>query len=538
MSRQSQNRSLPAVPEQVSTVKRQEKAGSHGNDPVRFLPFHVRGTFFHLCLCLWRSISGFMYKKMGASPFFYAEKSLYLHFFSYQLRVRGIIFLQESDPADTGKDRSMIRRFMKTLENWNAEKKHKPLMVIGPRRTGKTWIIQAFCESACRDYVYINLEEQKDMRSIFDGNLDPDTILTGMEQMLGRKISPDTPIFLDEIQSCENAITSLKYFCEDRRDFRVLTAGSLLGVKMHRMEGSFPVGKVDIEDFYPMDFEEFLLACGEELLRDGIRRCYETKTPMIQGAHEKALHLYHDYLFTGGMPEPVADYVSNGKDIFSMDQRLQKNLQLAYFADMSEFVTSPEETVRISETYHSIPRQLAGENPKFKYSRVRKGTGKRDFCGPLDWLKASGMILAVNSVEQPQSPLAGYRNDNTFKIYLSDAGMLTSLCGIRYPDVLPGSHSVYRAGITENYVYQQMKIHHPDLYYFQPDASMEMDMLYDDGSDIIPVEIQSGRHRRSTSLDNYRKKYQPSMAIRISENNFGFADGLFSVPLYAVFCIA
>lgn len=431
----------------------------------------------------------------------------------------------------------MYRKFVETLKKWQMDDIQKPIMVIGVRQAGKTWIIKKFCQETYRNYIYINLEEQKDMRSVFDGNLDPDTIIHNMELMLGQKIETDTAIFFDEIQVCENAVTSMKYFCEDPRDFRIICAGSLLGVKIKRFESSFPVGKVQIEYMYPMDFEEFLTACGEDILKDGIRDAFTKMRPLPEGVHKRALELYHDYLFTGGMPESVLDYLNKGKDIVQIDRSILHNLELAYLADMTKYVSSPQESVKITETYQSVPRQLAKENPKFMYKEVRKGGNKRDFAEPLDWLEASEMIYKVDKVKTPESPLKGYVDKSGFKVYLSDVGVLTSLSGIRYTDLLAETDNKYKGGIIENYVYQQMKINHPDLYYFKPSESMEIDMLYDDGKEIIPVEIKAGRHRRSTSLKNYRDKYKPSYAIRLSEMNFGYADGLYSVPLYAVFCI-
>jgi len=431
----------------------------------------------------------------------------------------------------------MYRKFTETLKQWDQNKNRKPLMVIGARQTGKTWIIKDFCQNTYGDYIYVNLEENKDMQTIFDGNLDPDSVISGLELMIGRKITAGTTIFFDEIQECENAITALKYFCEDSQDFRIICAGSLLGVKIHRFRGSFPVGKVQIAEMFPMDFEEFLTACGETLLVETIRSHFEKHEPLIAGVHTRALKLYHDYLWVGGMPEAVRSYVENGKDIFSFDKTIHSHLQLAYLADMTKYVSSPQESVKISETYHSVPRQLAAENPKFKYNEVRKGIGKRDLSGALDWLDASGMIYRIDKVDLPASPLSGYDDRTSFKVYLSDVGMLTSLSRIRYKDLLPDADNMYKGGIVENYVCQQMKLRHPELYYFKPSDSMEIDILYDDGENIIPVEIKSGRHRRSTSLNNYRKKYCPDHAVRISEMNFGSSDGLISVPLYAAFCL-
>ena len=288
---------------------------------------------------------------------------------------------------------------------------------------------------------------------------------------------------------------------------------------------------------YPLDFEEFLLACGEELLRDGIRNAYVQKAPLAQGIHEKALHLYQDYLYVGGMPEAVQSYLDHGKNALAVDSVIYDNLQLAYLADMTKYVTSPQESFKITQVYHSVPRQLAKENPKFQYSRVRSGGNRRDFSEPLDWLEASGMVYAVHSLQAPLPPLKSYEDDSSFKIYLSDVGLLRHMCGLHYRDLLMESQNIYKGALTENYVIQQLKSAGIRMYYYKPSPSMEIDLILDLAEQIIPVEIKSGRHKRSTSLQNYRNKYHPAFAVRISALNFGWQDDLFSVPLYAAWCI-
>lgn len=206
-------------------------------------------------------------------------------------------------------------------------------------------------------------------------------------------------------------------------------------------------------------------------------------------------------------------------------------------ADMTKYVTSPAESVKISEIYNSIPRQLARENPKFKYSDVRAGGGKKNFETALDWLAASGMLYRINSLELPKEPLKGYENTNIFKVYLSDCGILFSLSGLKPRDVMPDSDNMYKGGVVENYVVGQMIINHSELYYYKPSDTFEVDLVYDDGNNIIPVEIKSGRHKRSTSLNNYCEKFKPDHAIRLSELNFGRTGLIWSVPLYAAFCI-
>lgn len=431
----------------------------------------------------------------------------------------------------------MYRKFYDTLTQWEKSGHAKPLLITGVRQSGKTWLLQQFCTETYNDYIYVNLEEQQDMRSIFDGNLEPSLIIRQMEQLLGRRIGADTPVIFDEVQSSERAITSMKYFCEAEENYRILCAGSLLGVKIARFQSSFPVGKVEIKNLYPMDFEEFLKAADEDLLLEGIRDAFTNRRPLADGIHQKALRLYHDYLFTGGMPEAVLSYIKNGKSAVGLDESFYRTLQLSYLADMSKYVKSPAESIKISEVYNSIPRQLAKENPKFKYNEVRARANRRDFAGPVNWLSASGMINRINSVELPKEPLKGYENSSSFKIYLSDTGLLTHLCGMKYRNLLPEADNMYKGGIIENYVVQQLLLRHPDLYYYKPSDTLEVDLLFDSSEGIVPVEIKSGRHKRSTSLNNYCAKYKPPYSIRFSELNFGRTDTIFSVPLYAAFCV-
>ena len=431
----------------------------------------------------------------------------------------------------------MFRKLYKTLKNWESSQTPEPLMVVGARQVGKTWIIKKFLEEEYPEYLYLNLEEQRDIASVFEGNLSPETLLLQISQLLGKRITEEIPIFFDEIQVSERAITSLKYFCESNKNYRILCAGSLLGVKLNRFQSSFPVGKVRILYMYPMDFEEFLIAGGEELLRDGIQEAFYQKKPVAEGIHRKALQLYQDYLFVGGMPQAVLSYLNHGRNASEPDEVIYESLRLSYLADMTKYVSSPAEGVKISEVYRSVPRQLARENPKFKYADVRPYANKRDFRAPLDWLSASGMVYLVHRVDAPLMPLGGYENKDHFKVYLSDTGLLSNLCGLRYADLLPDRHNIYKGAITENYVVQQLASAGRGLFYFKPSDSMEVDLLLEKDDTVVPVEIKSGRHKRSTSLRNYREKYSPEEAIRLSERNFGNQDGLFLVPLYAAWLL-
>ena len=430
----------------------------------------------------------------------------------------------------------MYRKFVEELKAWDNSRERKPLLLTGVRQVGKTYIVNKYLKDTYNDYIYVNLEKQEDVASIFEETTDSNRIISGLEQLLGRAIGPETPLFIDEIQRCERAITSLKYFCEDKTEYTVIGAGSLLGVKLSRFESSFPVGKVDIKTLYPLSFDEFLIACGEEKLLEGIREAYNICSALPSGIHEKALRIYHDYLMVGGMPEAVLNYIQNQKNTVLFNDSIHENLRLAYLADMTKYTYSAAEGVKITEIYASIPRQLAKPNPKFKYNEVRPRANRRDFSAPLDWLIASGLVITVKKLDAPLSPLKGYISESGEKVYVSDVGLLRTMCGLKYRDLLPETDNIYKGAVIENYVVEEFRSKGRNLNYFKPSESMEIDLIYDDGQNIIPVEIKSGRHKRSTSLKNYIDKYSPPYAIRISERNFGEIDGIRSIPLYAVWC--
>lgn len=432
----------------------------------------------------------------------------------------------------------MWRKFYTDLANWEDTSCKEPLLVIGARQVGKTWLIREFCEKTYGEYVYLNLETDEEIISLFEGTIDPREIIQKLEIYLGKRITiENTAIFLDEIQKSERVINSLKYFCEAEENYRVIGAGSLLGVKLSRFESSFPVGKVRIRYMYPMDFEEYLLACGEELLLEAIKTSFGSMVALPDAIHSKANDLYQKYLYVGGMPAAVLNFVNNEKNIMAFDRSIHQNLLLAYAADMTKYTLSAAEGVKINEVYQSIPRQLARENPKFKYKEVRANANRRDFQTSLDWLTASGLVLKSTNVNLPQSPLSVYQETGNFKIYLSDVGLLSTMAGVKFKDLLPETGNIFKGAIAENYVIQTMTAAAVPSYYYKPDQSMEIDQLLDLEGDIVPLEIKSGRHKRSTSLKNYSARHNPIRMYRLSERNFGMADNLYSVPLYAAGCL-
>lgn len=250
-------------------------------------------------------------------------------------------------------------------------------MVIGVRQIGKTYTIEEFAKKILKN-IYINLEKEKDIATIFEETIDDEKIMEKLELYYGRKIDLDKTIFFfDEVQVSERFIVSLKYFCESSRPYKIVCAGSLLGVKISRFNSSFPVGKVRMEYMYPMNFEEFLMATGHEMLRDRIKECYEKMEPLPDFAHEKALELYRKYLCVGGMPESVKNLVENGLDILEYDSNILANIVEMYIADMQKYVNNNVESVKIEKVYKNIPAQLAKDKKTFQYNLIEEGARKR-----------------------------------------------------------------------------------------------------------------------------------------------------------------
>jgi len=430
---------------------------------------------------------------------------------------------------------NMYRKIEEDLKKWKNDFK-MPLMLIGARQTGKTYILEDFCKNNFENYVYINLEKEKEISDIFTSILEPEKIIEKIEILKNIDINVNnTVIFFDEIQVNENAITSLKYFCESENPYKVVCAGSLLGVKINRFHSSFPVGKVIIKYLFPFDFEEFLMAVGEKKLINEIREHYINNEPMINSIHEKAIDLYKKYLVVGGMPTVINDFINNNYKVSKINFELQDYIIATYLADMNKY-TENTEGIKNSKIYNSIPKELARENNTFMYSLVEKDARKIRYESSLDWLEASNMILKCNLTEKNESPLKAFINSDKFKIYLSDVGLLRALSNIDYSEILLDKNEMYKGVLTENYIACEFYSKFKELYYYKFDK-YEIDFLIKLDGNIIPVEVKSSKRTNSKSLNEYIKKYNPLYSIRISTKNFGYENKIKSVPLYAVFCI-
>ena len=432
----------------------------------------------------------------------------------------------------------MRRKFEERLMLWKEKYNKKPLMVVGVRQIGKTYTIENFCKNNFSNYVYINLEKQENIRNIFEKTLEPTEIIENIKVYLNISFDDEeTIIFFDECQVSERFIMSLKYFCEPDINYKIICAGSLLGVKINRFNSSFPVGKIRIENMFPMDFEEFLMALNEDLLIKKIKECFKNFSKLDESLHENALNLYKQYMCIGGMPEAVINFLESNRRLSEFDNKIIENIVDMYISDMNKYTYNSYESVKIEKVYKNIPGQLAKENKKFQYSKLEKGSDKRKFQSAIEWLISSYLTYQCKSVDKIEIPLNVYEDENTFKLYLSDIGILTWMSGIRYDDIIFNSPFMYRGVITENYVAQNLISNDIVLHYWNNNNQAEIDFLIYNKDGIIPIEVKSSENNQSKSLKFYMEKYKPKYGVRLSTKNFGFDNNIKSIPLYAIFCL-
>ncbi|MDR1579348.1 MAG: ATP-binding protein [Synergistaceae bacterium] len=430
----------------------------------------------------------------------------------------------------------MERKIVKSLLTWKNNPDKLPLLLQGARQVGKTYTLLSFGKCHYKNVAYFSMEESKEIPAIFERDLNPERIVLELSARSGQTILPgDTLIIFDEIQACEQALTSLKYFAERASQYHVIAAGSLLGVAMKREKFSFPVGKVDMLHLYPMDFEEFLWAIGRKDLCGLIREAYGGFTPL--SLHDTAMDLYKTYLAVGGMPRAVGEYAD--KRDFDFVAAALKTLNDSYIADMAKYA-APQETARVMAAWASVPAQLAKENHKFQYKVIKPGARASDYEVALDWLRAAGMINKCVHVTEGKLPLSVYAQNETFKVYMVDTGLLCSKFDIPPSAVLHTPHTFdgFKGAMAENYICQALVANGITPYYWTSAGRAEVDFVFQDKSGgIIPLEAKSAENVRSKSLRGYRDIYKPPYVIRVSAKNFGFENGIKSIPLYAMFCL-
>ncbi len=424
----------------------------------------------------------------------------------------------------------MYRKLIKDLENWKRDESRKPMIIRGARQVGKTWLMKEFGRTCYEKCAYISMDENEVMQDVFRDAFDTGRIISALEIEAGFKIDPEnTLIIFDEVQEIPRALKSLKYFCENAPEYHIVAAGSLLGVALH--EGtSFPVGKVEFLDLYPLDFWEFLSACEEEPLAELLE---SGDTRMITNFKNKYIDYLKIYYYVGGMPEAVITYLKS-KD-FKKVRSVQNRLLGAYENDFSKH--APAEIVtRIRMLWNSIPTQLAKENKKFIYGLVREGARAREYEVAITWLIDCGLVYKVNRAAKPDFPLRAYQDFRAFKLFIVDIGLLGAMTGLSARMILEGNRMFeeFKGALTEQYVLQQM-VNKPenDIFYWSSDtATAEIDFLVQNEETIVPVEVKAEENLQAKSLRLFCEKYHSEGAVRMSMSDYREQGWLVNIPLY------
>ncbi len=434
----------------------------------------------------------------------------------------------------------MKRKVYNDLLNWKNTDKFKPLVVLGVRQCGKTYIIDEFCKNEFKYYKKVNLLENSDVVKLYKSDEPSEKKYNDLKLLLDFDFDREGSIlFIDEIQVSEELISELKYFNEKHSNVRLICAGSLLGVKLSRLKRPFPVGKISRLYMYPMDFEEFLLAFNQQALINKIRECFN-KNESMGLIHNKALSFYRQYLLSGGMPDSVSALVSCNGDYYNYDLNILNNIIEDYKNDMNNHVNNSVETLKIRKIYNSLSTQLQNASKKFQYSVIESNAKSRDFSNPLNWLIESSMVQICKCIKRIEKPLLGFADDETFKVYYSDVGIFNRIVNNDIKTILLDEMKIYKGIITENYVANQLLSSGLDLLYWQGSREAEVDFLISTENDgIIPIEVKAESNTQSKSLSVYDKLYSPKYMIRISTKDFGYNPDskIKSIPLYSVFLI-
>ena len=429
----------------------------------------------------------------------------------------------------------MNRDIMSELLKWKDQTRRKPLLLTGVRQCGKTYIVREFGNACFRNYVYVNFEESENATGIFDYDFDVKRIITEIERLTRSKIVPgETLLFLDEIQECPRAVTCLKYFCENMRNLHVVCAGSLLGVAMRTNQLSFPVGKVNRMQLYPMSFKEFVIACGREDLIEGFLN-WPVERPIPDLYAIPLKKLLKEYYIVGGMPEVVMTWIETQN--YEEVEALQNDILRDYGEDFSKHAPL-KEVPKIRWIWDSVPVQLAKENNKFVFSHVKQGKRSSELEDALQWLTDAGLVSPIYLVEKPELPLSGLADRTYFKVYMSDIGLLRAKSGVS-PETILGETDLYqrfKGAFVENYVLNELKSLGLTPYFWRSGNTAEVDFLFEHQDKFIPVEVKAADNTQAKSYRQFCRKYNPNVGYKLSEKNMAHnlcekTDTL-SLPLY------
>lgn len=425
----------------------------------------------------------------------------------------------------------MKRKIYKQLLKWKESKDRKPLMLLGARQVGKTWIMQHFGKKEYKNVAYINCDDEPRMKQLFELDYNIDRILITIQAITGVRITPAaTLIIMDEIQEIPRGLHSLKYFCEKAPEYHIMVAGSLLGVTLGKGE-SFPVGKVDMLTMYPMDYEEYLDATGNE---NWIELLHSKDWGLIDIMKPKMTELLRQYYFVGGMPGVVSKFIEN-TDLQQV-RTLQRDILEAYRRDISKH-TSAAESTRIREVLDSLPSQLARENKKFIYGAVRKGSRAKDFEQAIQWLVDAGIVYKVSRIKEPKMPLKFYEDRDAFKLFLLDCGLLACMTDASAGQMLIGDNAFteFKGAFTEQYVLQQLlAVGLKPYYWSNTKTPSEIDFIIQDSQRVIPVEVKAEENARARSLAQFIKDNPGLKGLRISMKGYVDQEWMENIPIIAI----
>ena len=428
----------------------------------------------------------------------------------------------------------MKRSVMQQLIEWKQDSQRKPLLIQGARQVGKTWLMRTFGKEHFKNVAYLSMDQNPRLQAVFSQDFDIDRIVEALQIESQLPIDENTLLIFDEIQEIPLALQSLKYFQERRPELPILAAGSLLGVALHSGI-SFPVGKIQLVDMFPLSFLEFLEAAGNEELALLIRKA---DFQMMKVFRDKLILLLKQYFFLGGMPEVVQGYMEN-RD-YDRARKIQKDLVRLYEYDFSKH-TSGITSERLRLVYSSIPAHLGKENKKFIYGHLRSGARSKDYEDSIQWLVNSGLVVRVPRVSKAGLPLSGYADPSAFKLFLNDVGLLSAMCDLDAKTLLEGSQifEEYKGSLTEQYILTQLisELKLNPFYYSEERATAEIDFLIQLAGNVIPIEVKAAENLQAKSLKVYAEKYKPRYVIRTSLSDYREEDWLINLPLYAISCL-
>jgi predicted AAA+ superfamily ATPase len=418
------------------------------------------------------------------------------------------------------------------LLKWKSKQNRKPLLIKGARQVGKTWLMKEFGKNEYESVAYINFEKATQLVNLFEVDFDIPRILTSVQLITGIIPKPgETLIIFDEIQSVKRGLLSLKYFYEDAPEYHIIAAGSLLGLSIHK-DDSFPVGKVDFLELYPLSYEEFIVALGKNSLLDALhRRDWE----LTKAFKSNYIELLKQYYYIGGMPEVVKSFIQNND--YNEVREIQNSILESYNNDFSKH--SPIEIVpRIKMIWNSIPSQLAKENRKFIYGAVKSGGRAKEFEVAIMWLEDAGLIHKISRVSNASLPLEGFVDIGAFKLFMVDIGLLGAKSGLDAKTIIEGNtiFGQYKGALTEQYVLQQLKCSTGiEIYYWSSEQGIaEIDFLIQTGGKVIPIEVKAQENLKAKSLKSFRDKFHPELSLRTSMSDFRDEETLTNLPLYGI----